>query len=282
VTSLSATWLAVFAGFGGIFGLLIGSFLNVVAYRVPAGRSVVSPPSACPDCGNEIRPYDNVPVLSWLVLRGKCRDCRRPISVRYPLVEAATGVFFACVALAFLPDLLRASGAAGAIAAALQLVAFLYLGAISVALALIDLDTHTLPNKIVLPSYAVGLVLLGAAALIGGHPGQLLSGLIGMAALFVAYLLLALVYPGGMGFGDVKLAGVLGLYLGYLGLGPAIIGSFAAFVLGGLFGIVLLVIRRAKRKTGIPFGPWMLAGAWIGIFWGHALWTAYLALFGLA
>ncbi|MFF1634502.1 prepilin peptidase [Leifsonia sp. NPDC058248] len=278
----SGFWLVALAAVGGILGLAIGSFLNVVAYRVPAGLSVVSPPSACPDCGTEIRPYDNIPVISWLVLRGRCRDCRGRISARYPVVEAITGVFFVFVAVGFVPAVEAAAAPAALVGAALELIAFLYLAAISVALAAIDLDVHTLPNKIVLPAYLVGGGLLAGAGLFTGRLDALLGALVGLVALFVLYLVLALARPGGMGFGDVKLAGVLGLYLGYLGWGPLVVGAFGAFVLGGLFGIALLVVRRARRGSGIPFGPWMLAGAWTGIFFGETLWNGYLALVGLA
>jgi leader peptidase (prepilin peptidase)/N-methyltransferase len=288
-------WVAYFSAVGGIFGLLIGSFLNVVAYRLPVGRSIVSPPSACPGCGSEIKPYDNIPVLSWLLLRGKCRSCRTRISVRYPIVEAATGAFFAAVVLWFLPKAAlmgpssRSTGAsAGAtsssdmIGAILVLVAFLYLAAISVVLALIDIDTHTLPNAIVLPSYVVGAVPLVAAAAMTADFQELITAAIGCVALCGLYLVMALVYPGGMGFGDVKLAGLLGLYLGYLGWGPLVVGSFAAFLLGGLFALALVALRRAGRKSGIPFGPWMLAGAWTGVFFGNTVWSGYLSLFGLS
>jgi leader peptidase (prepilin peptidase)/N-methyltransferase len=160
-------------------------------------------------------------------------------------------------------------------------VAFLYLGAISTALALIDLDVHRLPNKIVLPAYVVGIVLLGAASAIEGDWGQLLRAAIGMASLYALYLVLHLARPGGMGFGDVKLAGVLGLFLGWLGWGQLAVGAFGAFVLGGVFSVALLVLRLATRKSGIPFGPWMLAGAWLGTFAGGIISERYLALFGL-
>jgi leader peptidase (prepilin peptidase)/N-methyltransferase len=275
-------WLVMIAAVGGILGLAIGSFLNVVAYRVPAGLSVVSPPSACPDCGSEIRPYDNIPVISWLVLRGRCRDCRGPISARYPVVEAITGVLFVLVAVRFVPAVEAAGAPAALVGSALELAAFLYLAAISVALAAIDLDTHTLPNRIVLPAYLVGGGLFAGAGLLTGHFDALLGALVGLCALFVLYLALAVARPGGMGLGDVKLAGVLGMYLGYLGWGSLVVGAFSAFVLGGLFGIALLVFRRARRGSGIPFGPWMLAGAWAGIFFGETLWSGYLALVGLA
>ncbi|TFD48416.1 prepilin peptidase [Cryobacterium sp. Hh11] len=274
---------ALLAVFAGIFGLLIGSFLNVVIYRIPAGKSIVSPPSACGNCGARIRSYDNIPVLSWLLLRGKCRHCGAAFSVRYPLVELGTGVFFAVVAL-----WVFSSGDGGALvstdallAQIIVLVAFLYLAAVSVALAMIDLDTHTLPNKILLPVYPVGAVLLTAAALVAGEPGRLLSALIGAAALFGLYLALALISPGGMGLGDVKLAGVLGLYLGWLGWAPLIVGAFGAFLLGGLFGIGLLVSRKAGRRSSIPFGPWMLLAAWLGAVFGQLIAAGYLTLFGL-
>ncbi|TFD51796.1 prepilin peptidase [Cryobacterium sp. Hh7] len=274
---------ALLAVFAGIFGLLIGSFLNVVIYRIPAGKSIVSPPSACGSCGARIRSYDNIPVLSWLLLRGKCRDCGAAFSVRYPLVELGTGVFFAIVTLWVFS---RGDGGSLASTGALSaqiivLVAFLYLAAVSVALAMIDLDTHTLPNKILLPVYPVGAVLLTAAALVAGEPGRLLSALIGAVALFGLYLALALISPGGMGLGDVKLAGVLGLYLGWLGWAPLIVGAFGAFLLGGLFGIGLLVSRKAGRRSSIPFGPWMLLAAWLGAVFGQSIAAAYLTLFGL-
>ncbi|NYK10749.1 prepilin peptidase [Leifsonia naganoensis] len=262
---------------GGALGLAVGSFLNVVAYRLPIGGSLVSPPSACPGCGSGIRPYDNIPVLSWLVLRGRCRDCREPISWRYPVIEAATGVLFVVVAVAFLPEF----STRAPLPAAITLIAFLYLAAISVALAVIDIDTHTLPNRIVLPAYAIGGALLGTALILEGEWSRLVSAAVGCAAAFLFYLVLALARPGGMGFGDVKLAGVLGLYLGSLGWAQLAIGVFAAFVLGGVFGIALTVTRRATRTSGIPFGPWMLAGAWLGILAGGPLWAGYLRLIGL-
>ncbi len=146
----------------GVVGTLIGSFLNVVVYRVPLGRSVVSPPSACPACHTRLRAIDNVPLISWLALRGRCRTCAEPISARYPLVELGTALGFGLIAWVFLPAVL----AGGGVPAVLELVAFLYLGAVSVALALIDVDTMTLPNRILYPSYLVGLALLGTAGVI--------------------------------------------------------------------------------------------------------------------
>lgn len=264
----------------GVFGTLIGSFLNVVVYRVPRGLSVVAPPSACGSCHHVIRPYDNIPLISWLALRGKCRDCRATISMRYPLVELAGGVVFAVVAWRFGNAILSATSGTMVAAAVLALVAFLYLAAISIALALIDLDVQRLPDAIVLPSYAIGVFLLGASALLAGDLTALATAGVGMVGAFVLYLALAVARPGGMGMGDVKLAGVLGLYLGWLGLPELVVGVAAAFVLGGIAGSVLLLVRR-RVGTTMPFGPWMLLGAWVGTFAGPALADGYLKLTGI-
>jgi leader peptidase (prepilin peptidase)/N-methyltransferase len=246
-----------------VLGLAVGSFLNVVVWRVPRGESVAHPPSACPACGHVVRPRDNIPVLSWLLLRGRCRDCGAPISARYPLVEAGTAVLFALVALRVGPW---------------AVPAFAYLAAIGVALALIDLATHRLPNVIVLPSYPVLGVLLVLASAGTGDWSALLRAVIGGAALWAAYFAMCLAYPQGMGFGDVKLAGLLGAALAWLGWGPFAVGAFGAFLLGGAFSIGLLLTRRATRGTGIPFGPWMIAGAALGIAVGDPVWDAYLGL----
>lgn len=265
----------------GAFGALIGSFLNVVVYRVPAGRSIVSPPSACGACGHAIRPYDNIPVVSWLVLRGKCRDCGTSISARYPLVEFATAVVFAVVAWVFLPAVLVAATATALVAALLQLIAYLYLAAISIALALIDLDTRRLPNVLVLPSYAVGGVLLTTVSALTGDWAALLTAALGVLIWGGLYFALAVIWTGGMGFGDVKLAGALGLFLGFLGWPTLGVGIVTGFLAGGLFGIALMLAGRG-RKAAIAFGPWMLLGAWVGILGGPVIFDGYLGLFGLA
>jgi len=255
------------AALAGLLGLVVGSFLNVVVHRVPAGRSVVRPRSACPACGHEVRARDNVPVVSWLVLRGRCRDCGAPISARYPLVELGTGVLFAATFL-----VLEARGQLAVLPAAL------FLAAISIALAAIDLDTRRLPNAIVLPSYPVLAVLLVLASALGGDWSALARAGIGGAALWLLYFLVMVAKPGGMGFGDVKLAGLLGGVLGWFGWGSLVVGAFAAFLVGGVFSVVLMLAGRAGRKSAIPFGPWMLLGAWIGIFVGEPLWGAYLGI----
>lgn len=246
----------------GLFGLVIGSFLNVVIWRVPRGESVVRPASRCPACGNEVRPRDNVPVLSWVLLRGRCRDCGEPISRRYPLVEVVTGIVFMVMAARFGWDP--------------ALPGFLYLGAVGVALWMIDLDVKRLPNAIVLPSYAVSGVLLAVAAIATGEGDALLRAGLGMAALYSFYFALAFAYPAGMGFGDVKLAGVLGLYLGWLGWAELAAGAFLGFLFGGVVGVLLMLARRAGRKSQLPFGPFMLSGALVAILWGGALGDLYL------
>ncbi|CAN5561599.1 A24 family peptidase [soil metagenome] len=266
--------------FSGMFGLALGSFLNVVTYRTPLRKSLVAPPSACPHCGHQITARENIPVLSWLFLRGKCSSCAAPISIRYPLVEAGTAAFFVIIALLMSPAIFAASTSTDAAAAVLALVAFLVFASVSVSLALIDIDTKTLPDRIVFPALVAGAVLLGTSSILIGDIESLVRAGIGMVALFGLYFVLAF-FSGGMGFGDVKLAAVVGLYLAWLGWGSFAVGALAAFLLGGLFGIALLVLRRAGRRTALPFGPWMLAGAWIGVFWGEALWAGYLRLSGL-
>jgi leader peptidase (prepilin peptidase)/N-methyltransferase len=270
------------AAIAGVFGLLIGSFLNVVIYRVPIGMSIVRPASACPNCGAGIHAYDNVPVLAWLALRGKCRSCSAPISARYPLVELGTGLFFFVVSIPLAEQFAAVQPTVNMVASGLTLVAFLYLAAISVALAFIDIEHHRLPDVIVLPSYAVGAILLSTACILVGDYAALLRAGVGLVAMAGVYLVLAALWKGGMGLGDVKLAGVLGLYLGYTGWGALAVGSIGAFILGGIFGLVLILLHKTTRKSGIPFGPWMALGAWVGILFGNLIWTGYLSVFGLA
>ncbi|MFM9877196.1 MAG: prepilin peptidase [Rhodoglobus sp.] len=265
----------------GVLGALIGSFLNVVVYRVPLGRSVVAPPSACGQCGHPIRWYDNIPLVSWLLLRGSCRDCGAAISMRYPLVELASAGAFALVAWRFVGDVAASTAALSLASVVLALVGYLYFAAISIALALIDLDTQRLPNVLVLPAYPVAVVTLGASAVLSGDVAALVPSVVGGAALLLIYLGLASAWRGGMGMGDVKLAGVVGIFLGFLRWDVLAVGALAAFILGGVFGVVLLVSRRGGGKTAIPFGPWMLGGAWVGILAGPQIASGYLALFGL-
>jgi leader peptidase (prepilin peptidase)/N-methyltransferase len=235
--------------FAAFAGLLVGSFLNVVALRMPRGVSFVSGSSHCMSCENPVKPWDNIPLFSWLLLRGRCRSCGTGIAARYPLVEAGTAVLFAAVAARF--------------GWSWELPAYLYLAAVAISLAMIDLDVMRLPNKIVLPSYAVASALLVPVSLTTGDPADLLRGLVAACLMYLLYRVLAV---WGMGGGDVKLAPLLGFYLGWLGWSAVMVGAFAGFLLGGLVGGVLLALRRASRKSRIPFGPYMLAGAFLAVF----------------
>nr|WP_296070446.1 A24 family peptidase [uncultured Actinoplanes sp.] len=246
-----------------LLGLAVGSFLNVVIHRVPRGESLVRPGSHCPHCGHAVRNRHNVPVLGWLWLRGRCADCSAPVSARYPLVEAGTAVLFVAVAARF--------------GWSWELPAYLYLAAIAVALAAIDLDVMRLPDRIVLPSYGVAVALLAPAVIAGHGWAAATRGLAGAALLFAFYFVL-MILPRGMGFGDVKLSGLLGLYLGWLGWSSMLVGAFAGFLIGGVIGVLLMLLRRAGRRSRIPFGPAMLAGAFLAVFAGPAIGDWYTSL----
>lgn len=235
-----------------VLGLAVGSFLNVVIHRVPRGESLLRPGSHCPGCRAPVKPRHNIPVLGWLLLRARCAACRGPISARYPLVEAGTAALFVAVAARF--------GLSPA------LPAYLYLAAIAVALALIDVDVRRLPDAIVLPSYLAGAALLVPPLVVEADWAAAGRAVLAAAALWSFYLGLSLLHRGGLGFGDVKLAGLLGLFLGWLGWGWVLVGAFAGFLLGGLYGAALLLARRADRRTAVPFGPAMLAGALLALF----------------
>ncbi len=241
------------------FGLLIGSFLNVVAHRLPAHMSLSMPASHCPACETPIKPYDNIPVLSWLVLRGRCRSCSEPIAARYPLVEAGTALLFAAVVAVHYAD-------TAALVLGLVLVAFL------VPIALIDLDYRIIPNRITLPAAVVAIVL-GTALDPGGQVERLIAG----AAAGAVLALPALLRPNGMGMGDAKLVAVLGLYLG-AAVVPAL---FVAFIVGTILGVVIIARKGMVqgRKTAVPFGPFLALGAVVGVLAGNELVSMYLGTF---
>jgi len=273
MTSLAPAVAAFVLVFAGLFGLVIGSFLNVVVYRVPAGIPLTRE-SRCGHCAAPVRPWQNVPVASWLALRARCASCAAPISARYPLVELATALAFVLVTW----TAVDAWAGMQSPAVVTVTVAYLYLAAISIVLTLVDLDTRRLPNAIVLPGYVVLGVLFTLACVFGAPWEALLRSAIGGAGLFAFYLLLRALGRGGMGGGDVKLAGVLGLALGWIGWGALLVGAFAAFLLGGVYGVILMITRRAGRKSAIPFGPWMIAGVWVGIFTGDAVSQWYIGM----
>jgi leader peptidase (prepilin peptidase) / N-methyltransferase len=240
-------------------GLCLGSFLNVVAHRLPAGASLVSPASACPGCGTAIRPYDNIPVLSWLALRGHCRACDAGISPRYPLTEAVTGLLFAAVVLIRGPHL--------------TVILDLIFVAALVAITRIDLEHRIIPDRIVAP-LAIAALALTAAFEPTTFPGRLVAALAG-GGLLLAF---ALAYPGGMGMGDVKLVAVMGLVLGPA-LAPALL---VAFLSGTVLGIAVLVRRglAAGRRTAVPFGPFLALGGLVGVLAGPQLVHVYLRIAG--
>ena len=249
------------AGVGAIAflgGLLTGSFLTVVAHRVPRGVSIVGPRSRCPACEAQIAAYDNVPVLSWLALRGRSRCCGERISIRYPLTELALGLLFAGVALD-----LRADPA--------QMALGLLLVSTLVAVTLTDLERRVIPNAILAVSAAAGLVLAAAT-----DPASLPERLLAAAAGGGVLLAAALAYPRGMGMGDVKLVAVMGIYLGKA-IAPALLIAFAA---GSLAGAVLLVRHGSEaRKQAIPFGPFLALGGVVALLFGDQLIDWYLAAF---
>jgi len=243
--------------FAALLGLLVGSFLNVVVHRVPIGESLVTPRSRCGGCAMQIAAYDNVPVLSWVLLRGRCRHCDAAISARYPAIEALTAVIFALVA--------AIRGFDAALALELPFAAML------VAVAAIDLEHRIVPNKILLPLAVwalVGWVLVDLDFL----PEAVACG----AGAFLFLLLAALAYPAGMGMGDVKLAGVMGLYLG-LAVIPAML---VAFLAGSVVGVAMIAREGAQaRKKGVPFAPFLAFGGLIGLLAGDELISLYVDRF---
>ena len=241
------------------FGLILGSFLNVVAFRLPGPMSLSLPASHCPSCETPIKPYDNIPVLSWLLLRGRCRSCSEHISARYPLVEAATAALFVAVVAVHHAD-------TAALVLGLVLVAFL------VPIALIDLDHRIIPNRLTLPA-AVIAVVLGTALDPGGQVERLIAGVAAAAVLGLP----ALVRPTGMGMGDAKLVGVMGLFLG----AAVVPAFFVAFAAGTIVGIVIIARKGMVqgRKTAVPFGPFLALGAIVGVLAGNEIVSAYLGTF---
>lgn len=246
------------ATFAGVLGAIIGSFLNVVTYRLPRRESLVTPASHCPNCGTPVKPYDNIPILSWLLLRGHCRSCAEPISPRYPFVEGLTAAL--CVGAVLVHH------SAGAIALSIALIL------IVVPAAMIDLEHRIIPNKLTALG-AVLALLIGLTLDPSGEPGRLIAA--GAAGGFL--LLAALAYPGGMGMGDVKLAGVMGLFLG-AAVAPAIL---IALLTGVLVGAVIIARKGAQegRKTAVPFGPFLAFGALFAVFLGHQLVDVYVKHF---
>jgi leader peptidase (prepilin peptidase) / N-methyltransferase len=240
-----------------VLGLAIGSFANVVIYRVPRHESIVSPPSACPTCGNPLAPWDNIPVVSWLLLRGRCRSCQEPISARYPLVELATAGLFAGAAARFGYDW--------------ALPAYLVLFAGLLILACIDVEHLLLPKKIVFPLLGLVGILLVAAAAATGHWHYLVVASLSGLGWFLVFYALNFFGPRLLGFGDVRLAPVLGLALGWLGVRYVLLGFFAANLIGAVIGLALIATKQISRQQQIPYGIFLALGTALAIFAGPEL-----------
>ncbi len=244
--------------FAALIGAVVGSFLNVVSYRLPRRESLIHPGSRCPGCGEDVKPYDNVPIFSWLALRGRCRSCAAPISARYPVVEAITAVLYALCVVRF--------GVGTEVILPLVFVTLL------VPVAAIDLEHRIIPNVLVGPAalLAVGVALAVDA---GSLPERLIAGLAAGGFLLMA----ALAYPSGMGMGDVKLAAVMGLFLGRT-VGPAML---VALVAGTVVGLAVMARKGVAegRKTAVPFGPFLALGGLFGLFAGDAVVEWYLDSF---
>jgi leader peptidase (prepilin peptidase) / N-methyltransferase len=244
-------------------GLIFGSFLTVAMHRVPAGESVVAPRSRCPSCGTQLRGIDNVPLISWLALRGRCRHCGARISAVYPLTELGCAGLFAAATLAY-EDPWQAA----------LLAPFLGL---LVGISVIDLRHYRIPNRLVYPAVVLSAAYVLVADLLGAPLSATEAG-IGMLAYGVGLLIVALIAPTGMGMGDVKLAGLIGLVLGAVDLPLVAVAAGAGILLGGVGAIVALLLG-AGRKARIPYGPFMAAGAGVATFFGEGIVDAYLRLF---
>jgi len=245
----------------GLIGLCVGSFLNVVIYRVPRRESVIRPRSHCPSCDTPIADRDNVPVVSWLVLRGRCRSCRARISIRYPIVEVGTAALFVAAAVR--------------LGATWQLPAFCVFFASLLAISMIDLDHFIIPNRVIYPTLAVTIPMLVVAAAADGTWSHLRNAAIGGVAGFAALFVIHFISPRGMGFGDVRLAGVIGMMLGWLGLRYLFLGLFLGFLLAAVIGLALIAARLRTRKDAVPFGPFMATGAVLAVLWGQAILNVY-------
>lgn len=253
-------WFVIVAAFAT--GAVLGSFSNVVVYRLPRSRSLVSPGSSCPECGAPIAWYDNIPVISFLILRGKCRKCGAPISIRYPIVELIVAVSWGLVGWRF--------GLSAALPAFLVFVTAL------VILSFIDLEHRRLPNVVLGPAAIAGVVLLQIASVVEGDWSSLRDALIGAGIYGLPLLVIGLLFPSGMGGGDIKLAAYLGIHLGWLSLLHVVVGAMLGFILGGITGIALMVSGKKSRKDPIPFGPFMALGAVISVLAGSTLIRVWL------
>ncbi len=248
--------LALLIAVCALFGLAIGSFLNVVIYRVPIHKSIVSPRSSCPTCATPILERDNIPVISWLILKGKCRSCHEPISARYPLIELACAALFAGAAARF--------GFNWYLPTALILLATL------LALSFIDLEHLRLPKSIIYTCLVAMVALLVLDASITNDWHRLLIAGICAVAWFAVFLINAL-SPRALGFGDVRLSLILGLGLGWLGIRYVLLGFFASNLIGAVIGLLLIAAKKKTRSEPVPYGVYLSLGTALTLFAGAEL-----------
>ncbi|MEJ5187263.1 MAG: prepilin peptidase [Candidatus Geothermincolales bacterium] len=247
-----------------VLGLAVGSFDNVAIYRVPRGLSLVRPGSFCPRCRRPIAWHDNVPLLGYLLLRGRCRRCGGAISPRYPLVELLSGLLFLAV------------GARHGFAWKVEMLPELLMVTVLIIASFIDLDEQIIPNRVIFPAIPAALALVALVAGTRGDWGILLRSLAGAAIGGVPLGLLALLFPRGMGMGDAKLSLFTGLVLGY----HQLTGFFFAFLTGSMAGLALIALGKMGRKSRIPFGPFLALGALVALFFGQRVWELYRGLMG--
>src|ERR687892_93274 len=266
---------------GAVLGMIFGSFGSVIAYRVPmrmlreghdiseesrpgetadsvADESILTGRSRCPNCGRVISPIENIPVVSYILQRGRCKGCGIRIPIRYPLIELATGVLFALAAWKF----------------GLTIEAFLFAALfwVLVVLTQIDLEYRLLPNRIVYPAFVVGWMGLVVAALVDGSADRLVDGALGAVIFGGVFFVVGFIYPAGMGGGDVKLGFVLGTFLGYFdGVAVVLVGMFLAFLIGSLVGVGVMLFSQRGRETMVPFGPFLALGTVLAVFVGRSI-----------
>lgn len=259
--------------FASLYGLLFGSFANAVAYRVPTGETLWSR-SHCPKCDSKITAWQNIPILSWIALKGKCANCKNPISIQYPFVEFLTMVLFGGVAywvttLGF--DL---------IPTIILTIVLCYFAFISVVLSIIDLKLKLLPTKLIYPTIAVSLIGLSIVALLLGDYSRILWMIVGSVGTFVIYFLIWWFFPKGMGYGDVRLSLLTGLILGWFSIGHALIGFMAPFIILSVVLLPLMIFKVVGRKTEVPLGPWIILGTFVSMVLGDIIIDFYLSLGG--
>lgn len=237
-----------------IFGLLFGSFLNVCIYRIPVNKSIVNPPSACPNCEYQLAWYDNIPVISFIFLGGKCRKCKTEISLRYPMIEMLSGLVTVLLYVFF--------------GLTLQFFFVVVITFMLIIITFIDIDHKLIPNRIVIAMLSIGLIYELVV-----RPVSLLDALIGFFAASVPLLIIAFLSKGGIGGGDIKLMAVVGIFLGWKGV---LLALFIGAVTGAIIGIIGMILKKKKRKDVIPFGPFLCLGILVAIIYGEQLIDMYI------